>query len=282
MAEQKRTVYPDTKLVVGLIVVLFALVYFGAAWFPETVKIVFNVKGDGADGQFSGFGTIGDFFGGVINPILTFITIYLLLVSIRIQREELEATRQEMKDATAQASLSADAAQRSLLVARIAERPCLEFAGGDVNKINANKLGSVRLVIVIRNCGRSLAWLEELSVKGKGKKSALGGNFFKEIIKIEQDRRFAWEFDFNLLFDRDMSVIMQDVFDGVKVEERLIIDIKYRDVFFQEWKLSIECEPFGPTKVNMSGLVFNSVQGKRDETSTALDALLSMEASKKD
>ncbi len=35
----------------------------------------------------------GDFVGGTLNPILTFITIALLIWSIRIQMSELKATR---------------------------------------------------------------------------------------------------------------------------------------------------------------------------------------------
>lgn len=125
MATEKKIAYPDTKLVVGLIVGLFALVYLGAAWFPETVKIIFNVKQN--ESQFAGFGTIGDFFGGVINPILTFITIYLLLVSIRIQRDELEATREEMKEATKQAEISANAIVDSFNLERSAQWPLIRF-----------------------------------------------------------------------------------------------------------------------------------------------------------
>lgn len=42
-------------------------------------------------------GQIGDFFGGTLNPLFTFITIALLVWSIRIQMGELSATRQELK-----------------------------------------------------------------------------------------------------------------------------------------------------------------------------------------
>ncbi|MFT6339331.1 MAG: hypothetical protein ACJAUN_000828 [Alcanivorax sp.] len=42
------------------------------------------------------FGAFGDFVGGVINPLLGFITIWLLVKSLQFQREELAAARSEM------------------------------------------------------------------------------------------------------------------------------------------------------------------------------------------
>lgn len=42
-------------------------------------------------------GQIGDFFGGTLNPLLTFITVALLIWSIRFQMDELKATREELK-----------------------------------------------------------------------------------------------------------------------------------------------------------------------------------------
>ena len=46
-----------------------------------------NDKGD--------WGTFGDFVGGVLNPILTFITIVMLINSLKLQRE---ANEQLIKD----------------------------------------------------------------------------------------------------------------------------------------------------------------------------------------
>lgn len=45
----------------------------------------------------SSFGEWGDFFGGVLNPILTFIMFMGLLITIVIQQEELKETRVELK-----------------------------------------------------------------------------------------------------------------------------------------------------------------------------------------
>lgn len=45
----------------------------------------------------SSFGEWGDFFGGVLNPILTFMTFMGLLITIVIQQTELRESRREMK-----------------------------------------------------------------------------------------------------------------------------------------------------------------------------------------
>lgn len=45
----------------------------------------------------NGFGEWGDFFGGVLNPFLTFLTFMGLLLTIVIQSKELKETRKEVK-----------------------------------------------------------------------------------------------------------------------------------------------------------------------------------------
>lgn len=40
-------------------------------------------------------GTLGDFFGGVLNPIFTFLTFFGLIITIVIQRMELRLAREE-------------------------------------------------------------------------------------------------------------------------------------------------------------------------------------------
>lgn len=45
----------------------------------------------------SSFGTWGDFFGGVLNPILTFLTFMGLLITIILQQSELKEPRKEFK-----------------------------------------------------------------------------------------------------------------------------------------------------------------------------------------
>lgn len=48
-------------------------------------------------GEPANFGQFGDYIGGLLNPILTFFTIFLLVWSINKQLEELELTRNELE-----------------------------------------------------------------------------------------------------------------------------------------------------------------------------------------
>lgn len=44
-----------------------------------------------------GFGAFGDYFGGMLNPVLTFLTFMGLLITIVLQQKELRLTRREIK-----------------------------------------------------------------------------------------------------------------------------------------------------------------------------------------
>lgn len=57
---------------------------------------LFNFNDGFADQSI--FGSFGDYIGGVLNPILSFLTIFLLIYSIRFQIEELRTTRKEMEE----------------------------------------------------------------------------------------------------------------------------------------------------------------------------------------
>ena len=47
--------------------------------------------------HYSDVGKFGDFFGGVLNPILTFLTFMGLLITIILQQKELQQSRREFK-----------------------------------------------------------------------------------------------------------------------------------------------------------------------------------------
>lgn len=73
--------FPRFALPIGI---LMLLAYFGN----------FN---DGFGNQ-SDFGAFGDFFGGILNPVLTCFTILLLLRQLKYQRSELHATVKELQN----------------------------------------------------------------------------------------------------------------------------------------------------------------------------------------
>jgi hypothetical protein len=57
---------------------------------------IYFFKFNGSLGTNSDFGAFGDFLGGLLNPVLTFLTILLLIYSITFQLDELKETRKEI------------------------------------------------------------------------------------------------------------------------------------------------------------------------------------------
>lgn len=78
----------------GLMVVINAIDYF-CLW-PETLMAWPGNWTFPTDGGERDLGSFGDFLGGVLTPLLTFLTFVGLLQSIHLQREELAATREEL------------------------------------------------------------------------------------------------------------------------------------------------------------------------------------------
>jgi hypothetical protein len=70
---------------------LFKLFQF--ALYAIVIVFIINIFSIGK----SGFGEWGDFFGGVLNPILTFLTFMGLLITIILQQSELKQSREEFK-----------------------------------------------------------------------------------------------------------------------------------------------------------------------------------------
>jgi len=74
-------------LVTALIVIIFS------------VGNYYHYFGDeGSIGGKTEFGQLGDYIGGLLNPILSFCTVVLLIWSIQVQLKELKATRTELAD----------------------------------------------------------------------------------------------------------------------------------------------------------------------------------------
>ncbi|MDH2435602.1 hypothetical protein QCD60_24050 [Pokkaliibacter sp. MBI-7] len=107
--------------IVGIIIVAIGILYI---W---KVQIPYIGEGCGKDCTVDHiklreqFGVVGDFFGGVLNPLMAFATIVLLIITLRqtqeslsisqktleqtenqlaLSKQEMELTRQEMKEAT--------------------------------------------------------------------------------------------------------------------------------------------------------------------------------------
>src|SRR5450830_40791 len=48
----------------------------------------------------SNWGVMGDFFGGILNPVVAYFAFYWLTKSVRLQKEELSETRKSLDEAT--------------------------------------------------------------------------------------------------------------------------------------------------------------------------------------
>ncbi|WP_462171094.1 hypothetical protein [Pseudoalteromonas xiamenensis] len=76
-------------------IIVATAVYFYADVFHSMIPTPSEAKDIG---ELRGlFGTLGDFFGGVLNPAFTLITIVFLILSMRLQVQELRLTRLELK-----------------------------------------------------------------------------------------------------------------------------------------------------------------------------------------
>lgn len=269
MAEEnakRRDLYPDANTIITLVVGIYLIVYVVAAWNPAIIYFFLDVApsdGEGG-GKFSLLGTVGDFFGGVINPILTFITIYLLLVSIRIQREELEATRAEMQAATQQAEISARSAKNSVLVSKVSERPFVEFYADDggygeirldfLNDIfNYERDGvSVDMFVRVENNGRGMAILRKIELE------IIGGNgcvvdeiSIEKSISLGSNKNKNINMNFNLFSLRNIETRERGGY--FEYMEKFYLHIYYIDSFGIEYKASCEIEIYIDRSVRSFG-----------------------------
>jgi len=76
----------------GFVVISIALIIISSAVFLD-IKKNLSLTPD-----FAKLGAIGDFVGGVLNPLLAFLVLLVLLATTRLQKVELEQTRSELRE----------------------------------------------------------------------------------------------------------------------------------------------------------------------------------------
>lgn len=100
----------------------------------------FNFYGNGLSDSPEQWGQLGDYFGGILNPIFGFTTILILIATIGIQREQLEASREELALTRKELERAAEAAARQAghfeREAKLSE--CLVLIDKLVGRINKN------------------------------------------------------------------------------------------------------------------------------------------------
>lgn len=100
-------------LVATLILISFLVLYviFVIGVFVE------NFHEQGIQQGFDKWGQAGDFFGGMLNPILAFASFISLLYTIRLQSEELKLTREELaKSSEAQRDMASNSEDQLILL----------------------------------------------------------------------------------------------------------------------------------------------------------------------
>ncbi|PPC77939.1 hypothetical protein C4K68_07790 [Pokkaliibacter plantistimulans] len=81
---------------VGLVMLLVIGIYFSKAGLPNASDA--DLRGE--------LGTLGDFFGGVLNPILSFVSIVLLLITLKQTQKSLGLSERTLEQTKQQLSLS--------------------------------------------------------------------------------------------------------------------------------------------------------------------------------
>jgi len=89
-----------SKAKLGAIAIMFLVMSTYCLWF--TFKVKASVSYSSTD-----WGTFGDFFGGLLNPVIGLFALYWLTKSVRLQKEELFETRSELAKQVEMAALTA-------------------------------------------------------------------------------------------------------------------------------------------------------------------------------
>ncbi len=82
----------DNTLIFLTIIFIIAILFIGGVLAFFTKKF-----GDTVPTEINKFANFGDFIGGTLNPILAFLALIALLYTIKLQSDELKATRKELK-----------------------------------------------------------------------------------------------------------------------------------------------------------------------------------------
>ena len=79
-----------------------------SAWFVAFAIFYFL----GGYSEISSLGTLGDYFGGMLNPVFSFMALIALLYTIRIQSAELKLSRNELELTRRELAVSSDSLKR--------------------------------------------------------------------------------------------------------------------------------------------------------------------------
>jgi|GEM_PF-1942048 len=93
--QKKDSIFSDNKGVVIPIVIIFIIVISIFIYFFLNIDIT---EGKQANISLNSLGTVGDYFGGLLNPIVAFFALLALLKTIRVQSKELKLSREAFEE----------------------------------------------------------------------------------------------------------------------------------------------------------------------------------------
>ena len=210
--EKSKTDDNDINLnsLIKIFFITFSVVLFGAiAYF------IFHVAPSPL--KPSEIGQIGDFYGGLLNPLLTFFTIIFLIWSIRLQSRELAATREELT--FTREEIKQTAKSHKELVAQ-----------GNANFFIEQAIGSfVSSESEIKDILDMKAWIT-IHQNGEGPSIAVSSlhteeEMVHEAIKLRKftkvkDFPFLWEdgMERKIFLDANAKPFIKDLFQNIKHE----------------------------------------------------------------
>lgn len=112
------------------------LTFFGATLIISYVSYFGLILGQIPAIDSDKWGAFGDFFGGILNPIVAFAAFYWLTQSVKLQKQELFETRLELKKSADAQSLLVDSGRDSVRLAALTA--LANYANARLDNIDRN------------------------------------------------------------------------------------------------------------------------------------------------
>lgn len=142
----KKSNKPSNRIMMVAIILITTLLLYVIIVIGSFVE-QFHQRGLQYD--FDKWGQVGDFFGGMLNPVLAFASFIALLYTIRIQSSELDLTRHELEKSAKAQKESAETLQHQLNESR------KQYLMGQYHELFVSLSSSIDECISNRNIGNA-------------------------------------------------------------------------------------------------------------------------------
>lgn len=93
---------------IGIVLLAFAFGCYLYLTYTDSFNLLLP-EGDDINAKRSNWGALGDFFGGLLNPVLTFFSLVILAVTLWFNQVELSLSREELAETRKEVARSSDA-----------------------------------------------------------------------------------------------------------------------------------------------------------------------------